>query len=62
MTTQAYDVDTIDRLYATNKALLDAVKAVIAARDRPHGFPDNDWYEPAFEKCRAALKLAKEQP
>lgn len=49
------------RLRALNAELVDAVKLMIAARDRPHGFPDNPWYDDAFAALRAALSKAESE-
>ena len=35
--------------------LAKALGALVAQRDRPHGFPDPAWYEAEFNAARAAL-------
>ena len=34
---------------------LEALRALTALRDRPHGFRDPEWYEDAFDEGREAL-------
>lgn len=47
------------RLIAAAPELLAAVEKLLGQRDRPHGFADNDWYEPAFDQARLALAKAR---
>ena len=61
---QQYDVETIDRLYATNAALVEALGLLDDVVNEPNGHP-NGWnaaLTEASDKARAALKLAKGSP
>jgi len=41
-----------------NTTLLEALKALIAQHDRPHGFDDDRWYAASLATARAALTKA----
>lgn len=49
------DAAFIVRAVNAHDALVAALRALVDARDRPHGFADLPWYEPAFAQARAAL-------
>ncbi len=50
--------DANARLIAAAPDLLAALDALIGLRDKPHGFHDLEWYEPAFDQARAAIAKA----
>ena len=62
MQTQEYDVDVINRLYAVNAELVEALGAMVAAVDRAKGNPvtfHEGMKECSVTKARAAIAKAK---
>ena len=49
-------------LIAASPDLFEALEALLFQRDRPHGFPDNPWYEEEFGQARTALAKARGEP